>query len=215
MNVDPNFIFKGETWRNCGASDAQESALMADQEFQKMLTSNYSTDFGQNESMMKNLNTNLQQIINKGAGQNGFTPAELATQNSQAINAAAAQNQKVQQQIGVNAAAHGTSTPGVESGVTQAERAAAASAADTEMNNQLADITQKNAEVGRQNFWNAVGEQEKLPGAFENPSTQMAGAVEGANNATSGQAEQNSQANNAWMGMVSGLAGDAATYFHK
>ena len=99
----------------------------------------------------------LQGIINAGPSQQGI-PTELAAQNSQAINAAAASNQKAQQEIGLNAA-KGTANPGVESGVTQAERSSAATAVDTNLNNTEANITQKNYDIGRQNYWRPKGKK--------------------------------------------------------
>ncbi len=207
--ISKDFIFKGSVWKNCGATGAQKSALQSDQAFQKMMTGDYATTFAENQGLMKNLSTNLGQITNAGASQQGMSPQELAAQNSQAINAAAGSNQKIQTAIGEQNAGRSNATPGVESGIESAERAQAATEVDTGLNNTEANITQKNYDIGRQNYWNAVGETEKLPSAFESPSSQFAGEVTGANKQTSDQANQNAAADKGWMGLVSGLAGDA------
>lgn len=198
----------------CGTSSGQEGALASDQAFQKTLTSNYAKEFGQNQTLMNNLTTNLGGIISAGPGQQGFTAPELAAKNSQAINSAAASNQKLQTVIGENGAKSG-GAPGVESGVQQAERASAATAVDTGLNNTEANITNENYDVGRQNYFNAVGAQEKAPGAFEDPTNQMAGEVTGANNATAGQANQNAadSTGTEMLGLGEGLASDTATFF--
>lgn len=209
------FRFVGDIWKNCGDTAGQKSALQSDQAFSALMKSNYGTEFGENQALMKNLTTNLGGIINAGQGQQGETPTELAAQNSQAINAAAASNQKIQQEIGVNGAKSGSANPGVESGVEQAERANAATAVDTNLNNTEANITQHSYDVGRQNYWNAVGEQEKAPGAFENPTSEAAGQVTGANQVTDTQANANaaSSTGTELLGLGEGLAADAATAY--
>lgn len=161
---------------------------------------------------MQNLTGNLQGIINAGPSQQGESPTELAAQNSQAINAAAASNQKAQQEIGLNAA-KGTANPGVESGITQAERSSAATAVDTNLNNTEANITQKSYDIGRQNYWSAVEGQEKAPAAFEDPANQAGQVATGANQVTDTQANANAadSTGNELLGLGEGLAADTAT----
>lgn len=212
--LDRNLLrYIGNTWKNCGDTAGQTSALASDQAFQKLLTSDYKTTFGENQNLMRNLTTNLGGIINAGQGQQGFSAAELAAKNSQAINAGAASNQKLQTVIGENAAKSGGGSPGVESGVEQAERASAATAVDTNLNNTEANITNENYDVGRQNYWNAVSGQEKAPAAFEDPSNQAAQTVTGANSTTDAQANANAQSSTGTelLGLGEGFAADAAT----
>ena len=209
------FRFVGDTWRNCGDTAGQTSALASDQQFSSLMKGNYSQEFSENQTLMNNLTTNLSGIINAGPGQQGETPTELAAQDSQAINAAAASNQKIQQEIGVNGAKSGSANPGVESGVEQAERANAATGVDTNLNNAEANITQHSYDVGRQNYWSAVEGQEQAPGAFEDPSNQAANAVTGANQTTDTQANANaaSSTGTELLGLSEGLGSDAATVF--
>jgi hypothetical protein len=207
-----NFRAIGGVWRNCGPTSGQSAALAADQAFSKTASNAYSEVFSENQGLMNQLTTGLSGIIQAGQNQQGESPAELAAQNSQAINAAAAGNQKVQQEIGLNAA-KGTANPGVESGVTQAERASAATNVDTNLSNTEANITQKNYDIGRQNYWSAVGEQEKAPGAFEDPASQIL-SVENQGNQTEGsQANQNAQDSlgNEALGAIEGAGADVAT----
>jgi hypothetical protein len=174
----------------------------------------YSAQFSNNMTLMNNLTSNLGSIISGGPGQQGMSPTELASENSQAINQAAAANKNVQQAIGENAA-KGTATPGIESGITQAERAAASTNIENQLGNTEAGITQKNYDIGRQNYWSGVGEQEKAPGAFEDPLSQTANAVTGANQATDTQANANAQSSTGTelLGLGTAFAGDAATTF--
>jgi hypothetical protein len=207
-----NFRYIGRSWFNCGPTAGQSGALTTDQNFSKTLGAAYNQVFSENQGLMQNLTGNLQGIINAGPSQQGESPTELAAQNSQAINAAAASNQKAQQEIGLNAA-KGTANPGVESGITQAERSSAATAVDTNLNNTEANITQKSYDIGRQNYWSAVGEQEKAPAAFEDPANQAGQVATGANQVTDTQANQNAQDSlgNELLGLGEGLAADTAT----
>jgi hypothetical protein len=207
-----NLRYTGGTWRNCGPSAAQSAATTADANFSKTLNASYNEVFSENQGLMQNLTSGLTGIINAGPNQQGFSPEELAAQNSQAINAAAAGNQKVQQEIGLNAA-KGTANPGVESGVTQAERSSAATGVDTNLSNTEANITNANYTTGRQNYWSAVGAQEAAPGAFENPSNQTASTVTGSNEAAGQQANATAadSTGNELLGLGEGLAGDVAT----
>lgn len=204
----------GDVWKNCGPTAGQKSALETDQAFSKTLGSSYNEVFSENQDLMKGLTTGLSGIIQAGPSQQGFTPQQLAAENSQAINAGAASNQKIQQEIGLNGA-KGSANPGVESGVEQAERSAAATSVDQNLNNTEANITQKNYDTGRQNYWSAVGAQEAAPGAFENPATSVANAATGSNSVSDTQANNNAQdsTGNELLGLGEGLAGDVATAY--
>jgi len=203
----------GGSWFNCGPTSGQSQSLAADQAFQSTLNNSYATEFGENQALMKNLTTNLGQIVAAGPGQQGYTPTELAAQNSQAINAAAAGNQKLQTAIGENAAAHGGGAPGVESGVEQAEKAAAATTEDTQLANTEANITNANYATGRQNYWSAVQGQMQAPGAFEDPLSATAKNIVGANADTGEEANSvaSSSLGNELLGLGEGLAGDVST----
>lgn len=201
-----NFIYIGLTFLNCGLSGGQKSALSADASFRTRLTNSYSTDFAEAKQLFDELHTSMEQIVAKGSSQEGFTAEEKAARTSQNINQTAAENKHVQQLIGEKAAVTGA-VPGVESGVTQAVRAGAATAAETAMNTRGAKITEENYAVGRENYNRAVAGELALPAATMNPVTSAAGAVTGAEKAESDQANENAAASSSWMGLVGGLAG--------
>lgn len=203
-----HFIYKGKAFRNC-ANAGQTSALAADQTFGQTLRSSYGTDFSEAQGIFNSLNGNLESIVAAGPGQQGETPTELAAQNSQAVNQAAASNKQIQQSIGEKASMSGA-TPGVESGVTQAASAGAEAQVENNLGNTEANITQKNYDIGRQNYQTAVKNQMALPEATMAPVNQAAGAVNSANETTGQQANANEAASNSWMGLVGGLASSAA-----
>lgn len=212
--ADANFLrFIGTTWKNCGDSQAQENAESADSNFAQMMTNNYQTVFGQNQNLLNNLTSNFNSIISGGPSQTGWSPQEAAATNSQVVNSAAANNKYLQQQIGDNAAAHSGGGPGLENGNVSTEKAlASASVLNNEANAQLNNTVQ-NYNTGRQNYWSAISGEATAPGALENPATSIGNVINTGNENTASQANQNAASDNAWIGLVGGLAGDAASSF--
>ena len=206
------FIYIGRTFLNCGPSKGQQTALSADSTFRSTLNSSYNTDFADSQEVFNDLNNNIEQIVAKGESQEGMSPEEKAAENSQALNSAAAANKNVQQLIGQKAAMTGAS-PGVESGVTQAVRAASATSIENNLANKQTDIVEKDYDIGRQNYQNAVKEEEALPNATIDPTNGAANATTGAEKVAGDQADQNAAASSSWMGLVGGLADSAVKGF--
>lgn len=200
------FIYIGPTFLNCGPSGGQKNALGSDAKFRQQLTETYSTDFADAKNLFDELHTSMEQIVAKGSSQEGFSAEEKAARTSQNLNQTAAENKHVQQLIGEKAAVTGA-VPGVESGVTQAVRAGAATQAENAMNTRGAKIIEEDYAVGRENYNRAVAGELALPGATMNPVTSSAGAVTGAAKVESEQANENAAASSSWMGLVGGLAG--------
>ena len=200
--------YTGKIFLNC-ANGGQKSALAADSAFGSTLRSSYGTDFSEAQGIFNSLNSNLESVIAKGPGQQGETADELAAQNSQAINTAAGANKQIQQAIGEKASMSGA-VPGVESGVTQAVRAGAESQVENNLANTEANITQKNYDIGREQYNTATKEQMALPEATMAPVTQAGEAVTQANDTTGKQANEIANSSNSWMGLVGGLASSAA-----
>lgn len=204
------FQYVGPVFLNCSPSKSQQSALAADSSFRKQLTSSYGTDFAEAQNLFKELHTNMEIISAKGPSQEGFSAEEKAARNSQNINQTAAENKHVQQLIGEKAGMTGA-TPGVESGVTEAVRAGAATAAENAMNTRGAKITEEDYAVGRENYNNAVRGEMALPAATMNPVSTAAGEVIGSEKVENEQADANAAASSSWMGLVGGLAGSAVS----
>lgn len=200
--------YVGKTYTNCGPSGGQTSALAADAAFRRTLSSSYATDFSESQDLFNELHSGLETIVAKGPSQEGMSPAEKAAENSQAINNAAATNKQVQQVIGEKAAVTGA-TPGVESGVTQAVRADAATKIENNLANQEGKILTRSYDIGRENYNNAVKEEMGLPSATITPVSGAASPAIGAENIEGSQANENAAASQSWVGMVGGLA-DAA-----
>jgi hypothetical protein len=203
-----NLNYTGKIFLNC-AGAGQKSALAADSAFGSTLRQSYGTDFSEAQGIFNSLNGNLESVIAKGPGQQGETAEELAAQNSQAINTAAAANKQIQQSIGEKASMSGA-VPGVESGVTQAVRAGAEAQVENNLANTEANITQKNYDIGREQYNTAVKEQAALPQATMAPVTQAGEATTTANEVTGKEATDVQNSSSSWMGLVGGLASSAA-----
>jgi len=202
------FNYTGRIYKNCDPSKAQQQALTSDQNWQATLKNSYQTLFGAGTAMYNSISSGLDTIIQKGREAMGFSPEELAAKRSESLNAAAAASKDVQRQIGARAATSGA-VPGVESGVIQAERAAADTDILGQEANREANITEQGYATQRQAFDTAVKEK---AGTFESaytPSTQTAGQETQAAEATQQQANTNEAASSSWMGMVGGLANQA------
>ena len=199
-----NFKYVGPTYKNCKPSAAQQQALATDTSWQKTLDSSYSTVFGAASSMYKGLKSVLDGVVSSTSA---FSAPVLASMNAQTLNRAAASIAKINAAIS-RGAAKGSVTPGVESGIVQAEKAGAATQVMTNMGNEQAEITQKNAELAIQERDKAINAEENLGKVFE-PANQIGGEVTKANQVTADQANINAQESRSWMGMVGGLA-DAA-----
>jgi hypothetical protein len=200
-----NFKYVSPTYRNCAPSAAQQQALASDTSWQNTLKSSYGQVFGQDSAMYNKLNAGLSAVANSI---NGFTAPELASMNAQTLNSAAANAAKVSAAIGTQAA-RGSATPGVESGIEQAERASANTQILGTAANEQAQITQKNAELGIQERDKALSEMSGLSNKVYSGSSGMAGEETQAENVTQQQANTNAQESRAWIGVVGGLA-DAA-----
>jgi hypothetical protein len=204
MNIT-SYSYVGKTYKNCDPSAGQKAALSSDQGWQATLHNSYQAVFQAGSSIFNNLKGKLDSII---ANPQGYSPTDLATQQSQSINAAAASAKAVNQAIGAKAAVSGA-VPGVESGVTQATRAAADTSILNNESNQQAGILQSSARLASERQQTAVQQEEGLTGSAFNPSTSVGGQVSEAEKVTQDQANQNAATSQQWIGVAGGLADSA------
>ena len=196
-----NFKYVSPTYKNCKPSAAQQQALATDTSWHNTLESSYDSTFGKATAMYNSLKSGLDAIRTSTSA---YSAPVLASMNAQTLNTAAANIAKLNASIGRNAA-KGSVTPGVESGIVQAEKAGAATQVMGTMANEQANITQKNAQLGIEERDKAIGAEENLGKVFE-PANQIGGEVTKANQVTADQANINAQESRSWMGMVGGLA---------
>jgi hypothetical protein len=155
----------------------------------------------------------LRPVLNLGPNAQGFSSAELAAMNSQAINQAGAAARNSQQYIGgVLAGRGGGGSSGLTSGIEAQLRGSAASSAENELSAAQNAITQQNYNVGRSNFWNS---EEGMRGLA---STEAASAGQFGNLASSStqeafkDASQIQKEKGSILGALGGLIGPALSF---
>lgn len=197
----------------CGASGAQKTLAGQQSNFYNTLQSSYAQNFGAQSAILGNLNSALEPIIQGGPNQQGFSAAENAAMNSQAINNAATANRNAQVIAGSNVGGN----TGVTTGGQKQLQAQIATGVGNNLSNNLNQITQANYATGRQNFFGAEGALAGV-GAQYNPT-----GFAGATNSAGGEAAQDfneiaQEGNQKWAdigGVVGGLGGIALNNWMK
>jgi len=191
----------------CGASSQQKAAYANEQKVSNLLTSQFQDFAGQNQEILSDLTGHLQPISDAGPSQFGMSPAEEAaerTMTAEQLNSAAGQTANA---VRGAVASRGGGTSYLPSGSEDAILGSLAQ--DTAVKEALAQsqITQRGYDIGRQNWEFATSGLSKAPGELENPVTAAGGeAVSGAGLQQKG-ADSITEANQAWMKPVAGLAG--------
>ncbi len=163
----------------CGPSAAETSISGKQQAFDNTLQQSFNSRFGSQSDIMAGLNSALSPILEAGPGQQGFSPAELAARNTQAINTTAGNYRNAAQAVaGQLAGRGGGGSSGLVSGVDQQIKASLASQAAGNLSNQENQITAENYATGRQNFFNANAGLNALAG-LENPNAFASEANQG------------------------------------
>jgi hypothetical protein len=193
----------------CGATAAQTSLQTAQANFYSEMTANYSTVFGEDQQLLNAVTNSMAPIIAAGVNQQGFSPEELQVLNTQATEGVATSYAQAQTALQERQAALGGDAPTtLASGETlQLSGELAADKAATQSASTL-QIEQADYAQGRQNYFNAVQEEENAAGLL-NP-TGYSGAATSAGTAEGTTANQIAQANNSvWSSVMSGLGGIA------
>src|ERR1700677_57752 len=191
----------------CGASSQQTNiANEQNQNFQN-LTSQAQSIFGSDSQIFNQLNSAFSPILSAGPGQSGFTPAQLATMNSQAITQTGQQYRNASQAAGEKSASlGGTSILPSGAALNQQTQIAEAGAANT--SNALTNINLQNQIQGRQNWLQDAGVLGGAGHVFNSAQSAGLAATRAGSSAQTGAGDVNS-ANNQWIGAASGVLGDA------
>lgn len=171
----------------CGPT-AQENELAGQEaSFSQMLQSNYATDFGEQQNILGNLTNILTPIAEAGPNQQGFSAAELAAENTGAIDTTGANYANAARAIGGETAGRGVAGA-PESGVDEQIKEGLASSEAGALSNEELGITEANYATGRANFNNAVSGLGGVSSQY-NPNA-TAGEATGANKAGFGEASE-------------------------
>ena len=199
----------------CGPSAQQQQLQGQEQSFTETLMGSYETNLKEQQAALAHINGVLAPIVDKGPDQTGFSPAERAALNTQAIDTTGAAAARAERAIGTETAGRGDSGNLPQSGVDQALKASAASAASGELASEQLGITEADYATGRQNFESAVAGEEGVAGQYNPVPT--AGQATGADTAAFNEATQINQEQNQVeadiAGGVTSLAGGAIKGF--
>jgi hypothetical protein len=208
----------------CGPSAGEKQAAATQNAVNQQQAQAYQTMsnqasqiFGNSSQIFNDLTSAFQPILAAGPGQQGYTPAEIANLNSQAITTTGQQYRNAAQAAGERSAASGGGNSLLPSGTTAGTQAQIAAAGAGQTAGELANIQQQSAQVGRQNWLSAAGVLGGAPGVFgaaTNAGQAATGsgsaAISGANSVFQNQ-EQLQKQSNWWQPLVGGVLGGVAS----
>lgn len=193
-----------------GPSAEQEETYKLQNEFTTQLMGEYSTLFSENQGILSNLTSTFTPILDAGPSQEGFSAGEKSTLNSQAIQGTAQTYQAAEQGLQSNLAGEGgggeVALP--SGGADQLKEELATSAASNESNN-LLGIQQADYQQGYQNWLEAAQELGQVS-SLTNPEGQASVTNQASGNQGT-TANEITQADNSWMGVVGGILGGATS----
>lgn len=193
----------------CGSS-AQQNQINASQiNYMNTLTSQYSTEFGQNQAILATLTSTLSPIVAAGPSQAGYSPTELAALNAQATESTAAGYRSAATAEGERQATLGGGNSPFTSAAQEQLQSGLMTSATNELTNQKTGILSNDYATGRANFQAATGALEGASGSQENPLSTAAGEVNNSGTAAANEANSINAADNSWMGLLGGVASAA------
>lgn len=213
VDKEESFVYHGKIDLLCGATAAQNQAQQAQATFYTQATQQASQVFGAGSQVFQQLQSTFAPTVAAGPSQQGFSPAELANQNSQAITNNGIATRNAQQAAGESiAAAGGGNNSALQSGQSAGVKANIDIAGAENTANALSTITANNYATGRANYNTAVAGLEGAPGVFS-PSTGATSAATGAGEASANTANQIAQAaNSPWQAALGALGGVAGSF---
>lgn len=140
----------------CGPSSQQQATTTEQSNFYNQLANQYSTVFGQNQAITGALTNAFTPILQRGASQTGYSPAEETSLRTQADTGVATNYAQAQKATAQTLAAMGGGNTYIPSSVTANIMANTANQAAAQRSSQQLGITQANYERGYQNWLTAA-----------------------------------------------------------
>jgi hypothetical protein len=189
-----------------GASQQQKDISAAQNNYYNVLTQQAEEEFGLASGIFNQLKTMFSPILEAGIDQQGFSKAELDTLNAQVVNQTGTNYKSAAQAVNEELAAQGGGNARITSGANDLVRERVAESAAQTASNEELQVQENNYATGRQNFLNAASILAGAPGVFSG-ATAAAGAANQGGADASQTANEITQANNSWMGLVGGILG--------
>jgi len=191
----------------CKASSQQKQAYANEQKVSNLLTSQFQEFAGENQAILSDLTGHLQPIEDAGPSQFGMSPTEEAAERTMTAEQMQSAGAQAANSVRGAIASRGGGTAFLPNGAEDAILGQLATDNATKEALAQAKITQRGYDIGRENWQFATSGLTRAPGELENPVTSAGGeAVSGANMEQKG-ADAITEANQAWMKPVAGLAG--------
>lgn len=170
-----------------GPSGAEKKLEKQETAFSTLLMQDYSTTFGEQQDILKSLNSVLSPIVEAGPNQQGYSAAELSALNTQAIDSNARGYNDATKAAASRENAAGGGTSLLPSGVNSQINAEIGNEAEENLSNEQLGITEANYAQGRQNWETALSGELGVSGQ-ESPLG-YAGAGTNANSTAFGEAK--------------------------
>lgn len=196
----------------CGPSSNLKAINNKIQDFSDSVTSEAKTVFGDASDVFNNLKGSLQKIVNAGVDQQGFSAAEKSARDAEIINSGSTMARNLRGAAASGVASIGGGNTVAPAGSTQQTILDANTKAAQETAEGLNKNTQENFATGRENYFNAVGAEEKLPDVFNPVTSFNKSAQEGEDQAQKSQ-QSIDTANNWWQPLITGAVGSAVGAF--
>lgn len=196
----------------CGATSAQNSQVATSQQAYNTALQNSQAVFGASSTAFKDLMGTFAPTVAAGPSQQGFSGAELANDNSEAITQVGQEAKNEKAAVGNAEATQGGGVSQLPSGASVGADLSVAENAGNQTASELSGIQSADYATGRQNYDTAVAGLESAPSVF-GASTSATGAASGAGD-VAGTAIQNQSAaqQSGWQlaaGALGGIAGAA------
>ncbi|HZQ90380.1 MAG TPA: hypothetical protein VFA60_01150 [Terriglobales bacterium] len=193
----------------CGASGEQKSMYQRQSQFYDLATDQMKQVFGDSSAVFADLRDTFRPIVAAGPNQRGFSDEERGSLNTQATEGTSKIYEHASKALNEGLAARGGGNAFIPSGADeQLRQELASSAAENEANQKLR-IVQADYDTGRDNYFRAATGLAGAPSVF-NPAIGFTNAATSAGSAAADTANQITQANNSWVGAVTGALGGIA-----
>lgn len=195
----------------CGPSSAMKGLNRNIQAFSGTMTQEAQQIFGDASGLFNSLKSSLDKIVQGGIDQQGWGAAESNAVTAQIMDQAAVNARNEKAAAGNAIAAIGGGNTVSPSGLETAVTLQTNQAVEQAKSQQLEQATVANYEAGRQNYFNAIGEEQKLPGMLTVANDANKNAMGGLQQAQQSQASID-KASNWWQPLVMSGIGAAASF---
>jgi hypothetical protein len=200
------YEYAGQVALACGATNAQNQIQQQQSDTYKQMTQQAQQVFGNSSQVFNDLMNTFAPTVAAGPNQEGFSAAEKANLESQAITQTGQAYKNAKEAVGNAQSAQGGGNTGLTSGAEVGTDLSVANSAAEQTANELGQITEADYQTGRQNYLNATQGIKGATDAF-NPATSSASAATNSGEAAATTANNIATQDNSWMQAVSGALG--------